>query len=283
MYLRSKGSSETDPALIAPVSVDSGLTDTLNTEGHNESTGDLIDLITALRFIPEFTDGNETDLASFIARCDFVFSKIPDAIKSDILDAVLTQLKGKAFDAVRYREITSWEELKAHLRTIFGTSHSVQYLQAQLSSMRQSPKEMIKDFAQRIEKTYHELTHALTIGKNNTEAKVIAQTVQSHALSVFISGVSQTIQILLLARNITSFEETVLIGMEQEKTFGTGGEASKIYERNNKNHAKEKFNKTGEKIDKSKIKCYRCDKMSHYANECKTPEQYITKKTDVKK
>ncbi|KAF0692043.1 Retrovirus-related Pol polyprotein, partial [Aphis craccivora] len=198
------------------------------------------DLITALRFIPEFTDGNETDLASFIARCDFVFSKIPDEIKSDILDVVLTQLKRKAFDAV-------------HLRTIFSTSNSVQYLQAQLSSMRQSPKEMIKDFAQRIEKTYHEFTHALTVGKNNTEA---------------------------------NFEEAILIGIEQEKTFGTGGEASKIYERNNKNHSKEKFNKTGEKIDKSKIKCYRCDKMGHYANECRTPEQaeqYITKKTDVKK
>ncbi|CAH1720592.1 unnamed protein product [Aphis gossypii] len=300
MYLRSKGSSESDPALIAPVSVDSGLTDTLSTESTDESTSDLIDLnrtfrgestnrasqldfITALRLIPEFTDGNETDLASFIARCDFVFSKIPDIIKSDILDAVLTQLKGKTFDAVRYREITSLKELKAHLRTIFGTSHSVQYLQAQLSSMRQGQKEMVKDFAQRIEKTYHELTHALTVGKTNNEAKIIAQTVQSHALSVFISGVSQAIQIILLARNITSFEEAILIGIEQEKTFGIGGEASRVHESNNKNHFKGKSNKTGEKIDKSKIKCFRCDKMGHYANECKTPEQNITKKTDVKK
>ncbi|KAE9521405.1 hypothetical protein AGLY_018227 [Aphis glycines] len=224
MYLRSKGSSETDPALIAPVSVNSGLTDTLNTESTNEST--------TLRFIPEFTDGNETDLASFIARCDF-----------------------------------------AHLRTIFGTSHSVQYLQAQLSSMRQGPKEMVKDFAQRIEKTYHELTHALTVGKTNTEAKIIAQTVQSHALSVFISGVSQAIQIILLARNITNFEEAILIGMEQEKTFGIGGEVSKVNESNNKNNFKGKSSKTGEKIDKSKIKYFRCDKMGHYANECKTPEQ----------
>ncbi|KAF0715728.1 Retrovirus-related Pol polyprotein, partial [Aphis craccivora] len=180
-----------------------------------------LDFITALRFISEFTDGNETDLASFIARCDFVFSKIPDTIKSDILDAVLTQLKGKAFDA---------------------------YLQAQLSLMTQGPKEMIKDFSQRIEKTYPELT-------------------LSHASSVFISGVSQTIQIILLARNITSFEEAIFIGMEQEKTFGTEGKTSKIYERNNKNNSKEKFNKTGEKIDKSKIKCFRCDKMGHCANE----------------
>jgi len=108
----------------------------LNTTSEEVSVGDLIDLnktfkeltmanqldfVTVLRFIPEFTGGNETDLASFISKCDFVFSKIPELTKPDILAAVLTQLKGKAFDAVRYREITTWDELKMHLRTIFGT------------------------------------------------------------------------------------------------------------------------------------------------------------------
>jgi len=33
-------------------------------------------------------------------------------MKSDILG--LIKLKGKAFDARRYRDISSWEELKAH-------------------------------------------------------------------------------------------------------------------------------------------------------------------------
>ncbi|KAL4126450.1 hypothetical protein QTP88_010672 [Uroleucon formosanum] len=85
---QSKGSSETDPALVAPVSADFGLTDN-NTESINDSMTDLIDLnrtfrkeatnmvsqldfITSLKIIPEFTDGNETDLGSFIARCDFL-------------------------------------------------------------------------------------------------------------------------------------------------------------------------------------------------------------------
>jgi hypothetical protein len=36
-----------------------------------------IDFITALKFTPEFIGGSETDLAFFIYKCDFAFSKIP--------------------------------------------------------------------------------------------------------------------------------------------------------------------------------------------------------------
>jgi len=55
-------------------------------------------------------------------------------MKSDILGAILIKLKGKAFDAIRYRKINSWE--KAHLGTIFSTSHSLQYLRGQLNGMQ---------------------------------------------------------------------------------------------------------------------------------------------------
>jgi len=65
------------------------------------------------------------------------------------------------------------------------------------------------------------LSHALIVGKTTSEAKIIAQTVQSLALSVFTSCVSHAIQIILLVRNINSFEEAVvmLINMDQETSF----------------------------------------------------------------
>jgi hypothetical protein len=87
-----------------------------------------LDCITALWFIPEFAGGSETYLAFFISKWNFVLSKIPEFSKLDMQATVLTQIKGKAFETVKYRKITTWEELKSHLKTIFGTSHSVQYL-----------------------------------------------------------------------------------------------------------------------------------------------------------
>lgn len=170
----------------------------------------------ALKLVPSFSGGTESDLASFLAKCEFIFKNIPDTLKPNILEAILTQLKGNAFEAVRYKTINTWDELKSLFKTVFGSAHSVSYLQVQLSQMRKSAKESVKEFSIRIEKTAHELTHALTIDKAAAETAIIAQTVRAHALSVFVAGVPQTIGIILKARNIQNFEEAVLSAMEEE-------------------------------------------------------------------
>ncbi|KAE9523119.1 hypothetical protein AGLY_016487 [Aphis glycines] len=71
---------------------------------------------------------------------------ISDNLKPTILEAILAQLKDNAFEAVRYKEIHNWKELKKIFRTVFGSAHSVSYLQVQLNQMRQNAKESyIKD------------------------------------------------------------------------------------------------------------------------------------------
>jgi len=237
-----------------------------------------LDFITALRFILELAGESETDLASFISHCEFVFSKIPVSMKSGILDAVLTRLGGKAFEAVRYLEINTWEELKAHLGTIFGTPHSLLYLQGQLNTMKLGPSESIKSFAQRIEKIYHKVTHASTAGKSLAEAKMYAQSVQEHALSIFISAVPWPIQIILLSRNINDFEEAVFFVIEHEAVFSKTSYTSR--QDNNKNNFQ-----SGERprVDKNATKCFRCKRTDHYDNECRTLEHNIIKKSEIKK
>ncbi|CAI6370160.1 unnamed protein product [Macrosiphum euphorbiae] len=157
---------------------------------------DQLSLEGAIKLVPSFSGGSESDLASFLAKCEFIFKSIPNTLKPIILEAIITQLKGNAFEAVRYKVITTWDELKNLFKTVFGSAHSVSYLQVQLSQMRQNPKESVKEFSIRIEKTAHELTHALTVDKDPAQVNIIAQTVQAHALSVFIAGVSQSIGII---------------------------------------------------------------------------------------
>jgi len=91
-----------------------------------------------------------------------------------------------------------------------------------------------------------------------------------------------------LGRNIKkNFEEAVLIAMEEERFFRPADANNKKNDKNKfkSNFKNNNFVKTGDKPskDRSTIKCYRCDKMGHYANECRTPEQYITKKPEIKK
>ncbi|KAL4100898.1 hypothetical protein QTP88_020923 [Uroleucon formosanum] len=173
----------------------------------------------AIKLIPSYSGGNDADLSAFENKCEFVFSNITENIRPTILHAIIAQLTGKAFEAIRYREFTEWSELKNHFRTIFSTKNSVNFLQKALSSIRQEKNERIQDFAGRIEKIYHELTYALTIGKNATESKIIAQTIQGQALSVFMSGVHPAINTILEARAVITFELAVVIAMEKERNF----------------------------------------------------------------
>ncbi|CAI6376824.1 unnamed protein product [Macrosiphum euphorbiae] len=214
---------------------------------------DQLSLEGAIKLVPSFSGGSESDLASFLAKCEFIFKSIPNTLKPIILEAIITQLKGNAFEAVRYKVITTWDELKNLFKTVFGSAHSVSYLQVQLSQMSQNSKESVKEFSIRIEKTAHELTHALTVDKDPAQVNIIAQTVQAHALSVFIAGVSQSIGIILKALNIQVFEVAVLHAMEEEKSseYYNNAFGNNKFQNNKNKFDKKKFN------DKSAVKCHR--------------------------
>lgn len=172
----------------------------------------------ALKLISSFSGGNEGLLTTFENKCEFFMKHIDDSIKPMILTAILMQLTDKSNEDVRYREITTWEELKNHLRSIFGKTHLIQFLQKQLSQLKQFEKESVQDYANRVEKTYHELTYALTSGKPPIETKIIVLTIQSQALSIFISGIQYNIRLILKANKIQTFEEAVFITLEEEKS-----------------------------------------------------------------
>lgn len=124
--------------------------------------------------------------------------------------------------------------------------------------MRQRTDENIQNFSNRIQQTYHQLTSALTVGKTAPESRVIAETMLTSALVVFMEGINPSIRLILEARNITSYEEAVRIATEKENV------CEKSY--NTKNY--KPFNKGNS--NKSHIKCNRCSKLGHYANECRS-------------
>jgi hypothetical protein len=96
--------------------------------------------------------------------------------------------------------------LKAHLRISFGTTHSVLYLQKRLNNLRHLNNKSARDFVGRIEKAYQELSHAETKGKPAEEARITARNIQGNALNIFMTGVPEAINIILLAWNVTTLE-----------------------------------------------------------------------------
>jgi len=129
-----------------------------------------LEIDTALRGIPNFSGGTEADLSSYITECNYVMNNISENIKTVEFHNIVSKLKGDAYQAVRYRNFTDWTELKTHLRTVFGAPHSINYLQSQLSNIKQRSYEDVRSFAGRTERCYHELVGALTIGLESSAA-----------------------------------------------------------------------------------------------------------------
>jgi len=213
---------------------------------------------TALRMVPSFNGGTEADLSSYIIKCEHILNIVATNVRPMIFENILSQLGGDAYKAVRYREFTEWSALKTHLRSVFGAKHSINHLQSTLSNMRQRSDEDIRSFAGRIEQSYHELVSALTVGLVGEAAAAVAASTKTGALASFTNGVQPAIRALLRARNVDTLEQAITIAIEEEKDltyFRRGYNNNKTYGKNN---------------TKNNIKCNRCNKMGHYANECRS-------------
>jgi len=173
-------------------------------------------LETVIRQAPSFSGGTDSQLSIFITKCEFLFSNVTDTIKPQLLRAIITNIEGNVHEYIKYHEFETWDQLKNHLKTIYQTSHSINYLQKQLTSMKQRHDESIQDFSNRIQQIYHQLTSALTIGKTVTESRTIAESMLTTTLVVFMEGINPSIRLILEARNISSYEETVRIATEKE-------------------------------------------------------------------
>lgn len=175
---------------------------------------------TAIRQVPSFSGGIDSQLSIFMTKCEFLFDNndnVTDTVKPPLLQAILANIEGGAHEYIKYHEFTTWEQLKNHLKTIYQPSHSINYLQKQLTSMRQRNDENIQTFANRIQQTYHQLTSSLTVRKTAPESRVIAETMLTSALVVFMEGINPSIRLILEARNIMPYEESVRIAMEKKK------------------------------------------------------------------
>lgn len=196
---------------------------------------------TALRTVPTFNGGTETDLSSYITKCDYIINNVAANIKPMVFENILSQLGGEAFQAVRYREFDVWAALKAHLRTIFGATHSINYLQSQLSNIRQRSDEDIRSFAGRTEKYYHELVSALTVGLAGDAAAAVAASHKTGALTAFINSAQPAIRALLRAHDVTTLEKAITIAIEEELDLQHLNR--RFNNNNNKNYGKNNTNK----------------------------------------
>ena len=105
----------------------------------------MLGLTDALNMIPKY--GGETEIYQFINICEKILesvekNKIPLIVK--IIAA--TKLINRAFNAIRYREITTWLELKKTLLDTFEVPYAAANLQTEFNMIRMNNNESVVSY-----------------------------------------------------------------------------------------------------------------------------------------
>lgn len=204
----------------------------------------------ALRIIPEF-NGNSLELDRFLACCDIVALDLTEAESRKFLKLLPAKLTNKAYELYKYKNFTSFEELKIEFKLHFSEKRSLESLKIELFNIKQKQSETVREFSSRVEKLLSDINNVSTKDLTKAQVSAIINLNNSSALKSFIEGLNHPIRLIVKASRPQTLNDATNIAFEEELLNLNRPSTSKIFNNSNK-----------------KFKCYSCGKFGHTANYC---------------
>jgi len=133
---------------------------------NQESGGQYIGLEAALKLLPSSFSGEKVeDTEIFLEKCEFVLTCAQEPIKERLLKGIQVRLTGKARQAVKFKIISSWNELKDTLKSALEPQRTTTYLFSKFYSIKQKSGEDIISYANRFEQLQTLILEQETDGK----------------------------------------------------------------------------------------------------------------------
>ena len=104
-----------------------------------------LNLDQAAKVVPEF-NGRRDDLSKFISCGDFAIENVNKCYKYLLFEVIKNKLVGDAYNIVRFKDVSSWEQLKVALYDKYGEKKNIAHLQLEMSSARQNKDEDVRVF-----------------------------------------------------------------------------------------------------------------------------------------
>ncbi|XP_050065199.1 uncharacterized protein LOC126554140 [Aphis gossypii] len=162
-----------------------------------------IKLEEAFKLIPMCTG---EDIYPFINACDMAVNLVEEKCAPTLVKYITTRLSGRALEMIKYKNVTKWVYIKSYLSDAFEDTTTASSLQIQLNSIKMRHGEDVNDYCHRVEKLYYKLCNACTLNKEESEAKVIHETLKEQTLNIFIKGLISPIRTIVKARNPKTLE-----------------------------------------------------------------------------
>lgn len=166
--------------------------------------------------VPEF-NGNPRALNNFIACGNVLFSTArSNNEKKVFLEVVKTKLRGAAFELMQYKVCTQWEDLVQELKSNFKDEKSRSAIQGEIMISRQTGRETVKEFGERIAQLLTSLNAATySLVEDPTIREYLVAENNSLATQAFEDGIQDhNLRLLVKAHGGKDLRKTIAYATE---------------------------------------------------------------------
>lgn len=236
-------------------------------------------------FIPKFK-GELQHLESYIGTCSLLHEQLTtDNDKKMFCIIARARLTEKAYDATKnVTDIDTWQKLQKALTDYLSTPMNAENALSQLIECRQSNREKIREYANRVQNLLQILNTASCIGADETTAIFVRNNNEKTAIRIFKYGIYNTsLRTVVKAGNKSTLNENVEYALEQELSDDT----IECKTCNKKGHNENDCYTRNKKPFDKNAKCNYCNKLGHLEGDCRkkkadqTSGQTGTKPSDV--
>ncbi|KAL4083204.1 hypothetical protein QTP88_028534 [Uroleucon formosanum] len=203
VMVNSEGPSKADTQAITNPRVNEANLDQSGVRYSSGSRGETIGLEAALKLLPSsFSGDKQEELEIFLEKGEFALACVHDHVQARLLQGIQVRLTGKARQAVEFKEIRHWTELKEALKSALEPQRTTTYLFSELYSTRQKTGEDV--------------------------AQALGESIKRQSIQVFVEGLGP-LKDFIKARNPLTLDKAIQAAREEERVRNSQEATKKLY------------------------------------------------------
>lgn len=226
-------------------------------------------------------DGLSKELGQFVEIIKLISAKCDPAWSQIVLTYAKTQLSGTAYDAIKHKPISTFDELSSALAAQ-SPEYSLKYLELKLITFKQQPREKIREYKARLDSIIEPLIKESTKGVDGTSSEAIINLIKKRALTSFVSGLKVQLKIYLELKESKDLNDAVEYALRKEmeiendeKTnrvlsgFGTQISVNYCTNCNRDGHSISNCRRVVESQSRNNLICNYCKFRGHLIQDCR--------------